>query len=153
MKRTILILASILLSSCAGIKKETVESRGEIKEVIYGAGLPFEIKSQVIECKFDTRNEPDWSETGICWRFQYILVDSTGILDYITFMNIAKFITTVLATAQFTSAWWFLSVHNFNVPANGFNLLYGMISGITIIFGSFGILLGLITFLVDNWKK
>lgn len=69
MIKTILILVSILLSSCAGIKKETVETRGETKEVIYGANLPFEIKTQINERKFDARNEPDWSETGICVRF------------------------------------------------------------------------------------
>lgn len=68
MKRIILILALLLLQGCA-IKTEQVKERGETKEVIYGAGLPFEIKSQVIERKFDDRNEPDWTETGICLRF------------------------------------------------------------------------------------
>jgi hypothetical protein len=66
-------------------------------------------------------------------------------------MNISKFLVTVLGAAQYTSAWWWLSTivePNVSPPH-----AYTVISIITVLGGTIGIIIGGITYLIDNWNK
>lgn len=62
-------------------------------------------------------------------------------------MNVAKFIVTVLATALYTSSIWGLCVFDLNKTGLAFPFL------ITLIFGSFGLVIGLAFWIFTNWDK
>jgi hypothetical protein len=68
-------------------------------------------------------------------------------------MNVAKFLVTVLLTALYTSAWWslaFLLPYDFLTKSP---TPFSIITFLTLVFGTVGILIGAISWFGLNWNK